>query len=281
MISARERALEMSDGYSVAIKSWLPEAKARGSIVVLHGIQSHAGWYDGLGRFLASQGIEVHFPDRRGAGKNTEARGHTKSSRRLLDDVAETLRALRKDRDQLPVGLAGISWGGKLAVVTAAYEPSLVQGLILICPGLAPRVGFRFVEKLRILSSYLTKPTMQFPIPLADPALFTASPAAQSWIEADPLSLRTASAALLMSSAGLDRRVRRSLKHVDVPTLLMLAEHDRIVDNSRVKQLTRLIRSRFTSIIEYEGAHHTLEFEEDPCRYARDLLEWYSTSLTN
>jgi hypothetical protein len=28
-------------------------------------------------------------------------------------------------------------------------------------------------------------------------------------------------------------------------------------------------------LIEYPGAHHTLEFEPDPTRYARDLIGWF------
>ena len=60
---------------------------------MLHGVQSHGGWYSGLGRRLAEAGYETSFPDRRGSGSNTADRGHAPSVRRLLADLAEWLAA--------------------------------------------------------------------------------------------------------------------------------------------------------------------------------------------
>ena len=125
--------------------------RPRGRVVVLHGVQSHGGWYHRLGRTLAEAGYEAHFPDRRGSGANRRDRGHAPSARRLLDDVAEYLPdAPRAGEPAAPIALAGISWGGKLAVVTAAEHPELVDALALICPGLHPRVGVSRRERLRI-----------------------------------------------------------------------------------------------------------------------------------
>src|SRR6266436_1286069 len=84
-----------SDGYEIHITSWSTAEPPRGRIVILHGVQSHGGWYYNLGRTLAEAGYETHFPDRRGSGANRADRGHAPSSRRLLDDLTEWLTALR------------------------------------------------------------------------------------------------------------------------------------------------------------------------------------------
>src|SRR3954467_2722226 len=112
------------DGYRFSYRHYPPAAPQRGQIVCLHGIQSHAGWYDHSCRRLASAGYEVSFLDRRGSGANEEARGDTPSGRRLLDDVAEVLRARRPPPGQ-PVFLLAISWGGKLAVGLERRHPGL------------------------------------------------------------------------------------------------------------------------------------------------------------
>ena len=112
-------------------------------MVVLHGVQSHGGWYHRLGRTLSSAGYVTSFPDRRGSGANQRDRGHTPSARRLIRDLVEWMQAMRKDQPQLPIALAGISWGGKLALILAARHPELVDAVALICPGLHPRVGVR------------------------------------------------------------------------------------------------------------------------------------------
>lgn len=264
-----------SDGYPIHVLIWPTPEPPKGRVVVLHGVQSHGGWYHGLGRTLAEAGYETHFPDRRGSGANARERGHTPSLRRLLDDVAEWLATLKERDGSLPIALAGISWGGKTALVVSGQRPALVDALALICPGLHPRVGVSFRERLAIASAYLTgRRLRRFPIPLSDPALFTASPEGQAFIAADPLSLRTATASLLAASRFLDRRVARVPGKVHQPALLMLAGHDRIVDNDRTRAAFDRLASIDRRLIEYPDGHHTLEFDPDPTRYARDLAAW-------
>ena len=110
----------------------------------------------------------------------------------------------------LPIALAGISWGGKLAVVVAARHPELVDGIALICPGLHPRVGVSGKERLAIAWAFFTNRRKTFPIPLSDPALFTDSPEGQAFIAADPLGLHQATAGLLAASVLIDRIVART-----------------------------------------------------------------------
>jgi acylglycerol lipase len=282
LVEPRVETQVASDGYPIHVAVW-PVANAdvlRGRVVVLHGVQSHGGWYHGLGRALAASGYEAHFPDRRGSGANRVDRGHVSSARRLIDDLAERLQLLRMIEPTLPLALAGISWGGKLAVVTAAAHPEFVDALALICPGLEPRVGVSMAERLRIAWAYLTRPRKNFPIPLGDPELFTASPAGRAFIAADHLGLRAGTAGLLAVSTFLDLRLKMSRRRVRQPTLLMLAGQDRIVDNTRTLATFDGFASLSKTVITYPEAHHTLEFEPDPGRYARDLIAWLDRTST-
>jgi alpha-beta hydrolase superfamily lysophospholipase len=280
MIEPRVETQTASDGYPLHVLVWPSAGAVRGRVVVLHGVQSHGGWYHNLGRTLAGAGYETHFPDRRGSGANARDRGHASSARRLILDVAERLRALREADPATPIALAGISWGGKTAVLTAARHPDLVDALALICPGLQPRVGVPLRERLRIALAFLVNRRKTFPIPLSDPALFTANPEGQRFIASDPLGLREATAALLGASKIIDRMVKNAPPNVRQPTLLMLAGHDRIVDNARTLAYFQTLASRDPRVIEYPDAHHTLEFEPDPGRYARDLIDWLGTAAS-
>jgi acylglycerol lipase len=270
---------QASDGYPIKVKSWRPVGPSRAFVVILHGVQSHGGWYTNLGRTLAEGGYEVHFPDRRGSGANRQDRGHTPSMGRLLADVVEFLKSLRSTEPAKPIALAGISWGGKAAVITAGREPKLVDALALICPGLHPRVGVSRSERLRIALAYFITRRKTFPIPLSDPALFTDSHAGQEFIANDPLGLRAATAGLLAASTFIDRLVRRIPPRVHQPALLMLAGHDRIVDNDQTRAYFDRLASSNRQIIDYPEGHHTLEFDPDPSRYALDLASWLDRTL--
>ncbi|GAC1465325.1 MAG: alpha/beta hydrolase [Isosphaeraceae bacterium] len=263
-----------SDGYEIRISVWPAADTPRGRVVILHGIQSHAGWYQNLGQTLASHGYETHFLDRRGSGKNSRDRGHAPSMKRLVDDIAERLHSLRQSDPRTPIILAGISWGGKTALLTAAREPSLLDALVLICPGIKPRIGVPFTTRLRIAFALLTNSHKTFPLPLNDPGLFTANPEKQRFIANDPLTLRIGTAGLLASSALIDRALRRIPSKVTQPALLMLAGRDRIIDNPKTLAYFSQLASPENQVVEYPEAHHTLEFELAPQRYALDLLTW-------
>jgi acylglycerol lipase len=274
MTEPRIEIQRASDGYDLHVAVWPAAGELRGRVMILHGVQSHGGWYHNLGRVLAESGLEVHFPDRRGSGANRVERGHTPSAKRLVSDIAEHLRSLRGQEPSVPIALAGISWGGKLAVLTAGQHPELVDTLALICPGLHPRVGVSRSERLRIAWAYFTNRRKTFPVPLSDPALFTSSEAGQAFIAADPLGLRLATAGLLAASTFIDRSVRRIPRRVRQPALLMLAGHDRIVDNAKTRAYFARLASSNRREIDYPDGHHTLEFEADPSRYARDYADW-------
>jgi acylglycerol lipase len=275
MTEPRAETQVASDGYPIHVAVWPASGPVKGRVVMLHGVQSHGGWYHTLCRTLSEAGYETHFPDRRGSGANRQDRGHAPSSYRLLDDIAERLKMLREADGSTPIALTGISWGGKLAVITAARCPDGVDALALICPGLHPRVGVPARERLKIAWAWLTDRRKTFPIPLSDPALFTANPDGQAFIASDGLGLHAGTAGLLAASVFIDRGVRRALPKVRQPVLLMLAEDDRIVDNARtLESFEKMAGSDDRHLIEYPGAHHTLEFEPDPTRYARDLIGW-------
>jgi alpha-beta hydrolase superfamily lysophospholipase len=272
---------DATDGYPIHVAVWPASGSPRGRLVVLHGVQSHAGWYRRLGRTLAEAGYEAHFPDRRGSGANRAERGHAPSAGRLIADIAERLAVLRELDPATPLALSGISWGGKLAAINAARSPELVDALALICPGLQPRVGVTLGEQLRIAWAFLTDRYKTFPIPLSDPELFTANPEGQAFIAADRLGLHAGTAGLLAASTFIDLRLRRCRRRIHQPVLLMLAGQDRIVDNARTREDVRALVTGDLTVIEYPEAHHTLEFEPDPTRYARDLIAWLDRKLAN
>jgi alpha-beta hydrolase superfamily lysophospholipase len=267
------------DGYVWRYRRFRAAGAARGEIVFVHGIQSHGGWYEESCAELCHAGFNVSFLDRRGSGLNPEGRGDAPSFRRLVDDIAEYLtslpRAVTRDDKvaKLPVFLAAISWGGKLALALERRHPGLVDGLILLCPGIVPKVRTSLGRRLLILTVRLFRPRKLFAIPLNDPELFTATPRWLDFLAADPLRLQHATARFLVESVRLDGYLRFVHKYVHAPVLLFLAENDRIIVNAKTRAFMERLAAKDKQIIEYPGAHHTLEFEE-PRRFVHDMLTW-------
>ena len=273
------KTYRVRDGYRCHYRDYPAAGTPRGRVVFVHGIQSHAGWYEHSCQRLSEAGFAVSFLDRRGSGQNSEARGDTPSFRRLLDDIAEFLRLRRQQQPALPIFLGGISWGGKPVTALQRRHPHLCDGLALLCPGFRPQVRPSRTERLGILVSRLAAPRRLFPVPLSDPQLFTATPRWQEFIRHDPLSLRQATARFFVESVRLDLYLRFAVARVRLPVLLLLAEHDRIIDNARTRAFVERFPAADKEIHEYAGAHHTLEFEADPEPFLRDLLHWLERQL--
>jgi alpha-beta hydrolase superfamily lysophospholipase len=264
------------DGYRWRYRRYAPAHGPRGHVVCIHGIQSHGGWYEYSCTRLRQAGFAVSFLDRRGSGLNEQNRGDTPGFRRLLDDLAEFLTspAANPGTPRIPVFLVAISWGGKLGVALQRRHPGLVSGLALLCPGFFPLVRPTLKQRLGIAWSRLVRPRRLFPVPLSDPELFTATPRWQQFLRDDPLSLRQATARFFIESVRLDGYLWVVPGHVQVPVLLLLAERDRIIDNARTRKFVEQFATKDKEVIEYPGAHHTLEFEPDPDRFIGDLQGW-------
>jgi acylglycerol lipase len=265
----------------LAVRVWRAPRSPRARVVFVHGITSHGGWYSKCAEFLATQGFEVAFLDRRGSGLNGTAMGDVGDWHTWLDDVAAFVRHCPQpinaagEASRLPNILCGISWGGKLAAAVARQYPTMFAGVVFICPGIYSPFLPGFAKR-----SVLALPAPRWlqqrrvRIPLRDPALFTDMPQWQDFIATDPLALRTATWRFAQQDRKLTRYAREASTFLHLPTLMLLAGQDRIVDNRRTRKFFAQIPSHQKTLIEYHGAGHTLEFEPEPSAYFQDLVRW-------
>lgn len=257
----RDIHLTYSDGYQGFARLAEP-LDCLGGVLYLHGIQSHSGWFLESARRLAEAGLCVLMPDRRGSGRNREARGDAPSAERLIRDVCEAASHLRKIVPSIaPIHLLGVSWGGKLALAAVMHLPSRPASVVLVAPGLFPRVGLTVRERLLAAMSLFGR-NARLPIPLDDPALFTADPAWQGFIRQDPERLREVTGRFCLASRRLDALARRACPGCGVH--LFLAGRDRIIDTEQTARWARRALGDVAHLHMFPDAEHTLEFE--PCR---------------
>jgi alpha-beta hydrolase superfamily lysophospholipase len=278
--------LTLPDGYETSVWVHTPPLSVAKALPVLymHGIQSHPGWFVGSAHAMAQAGHAVYQVIRRGSGDNTQAPGHAQSAQQLLHDVKYAAQFALNETGQDALHLVGVSWGGKLLAAYATWPKRQIQiaSLTLIAPGIAPKVDMPAVTKLRIAWAILTNSTRRFDIPLNNVDLFTDNAAMRNYLSLDPFRLKQATARFLNTSRQLDRMLKRSAGRVagvrtdasgtSVPTTLILAKQDRIIDNAAtIKKIKRLAGENLR-IAELPG-HHTLEFEPNPQPFYDELTD--------
>jgi alpha-beta hydrolase superfamily lysophospholipase len=264
-----------SDGYKLHYRRFHSVGMSKGTIVFIHGIQSHGGWYETSCKKFAQAGYRVLFLDRRGSGLNEVSRGDSPSFRTLLDDLKEFLLYQRKEiAGATPLILGAISWGGKIAFGLEIRMANLVDGFILLAPGFCPKVHPTRKERFFIALGSLFSPRRLFNIPLNDPELFTSNLVAQKFLKEDPFALRKATARFLLDSVRLDFYLRIFRTKISKPILLLIAGQDKIIDNEKTIAFVKRFASGSLTVREYPEAHHTFEFEPEPQKHIDEIEEW-------
>lgn len=265
-----------SDDYVAEGRVWRPESAAPIEVFIyLHGIQSHGGWFEHSAAILAGNDAAVVLPDRRGSGLNEAARGDVAHRDRWLADLDELHAWCRAEFGVDRVSVVGVSWGGKLAAAWASRHPPAITRMALIAPGIFPSVDIGILGRLRVGAQLFTRSATPVPIPLSDPALFTRNPAGQRFIAEDPLKLTHATARFLYHSTLLDRELRRlPAGSLETPTLLILAEHDRIIRNVPTAEWLERVAAKRASITRIEGADHTFELADNMAEFDALLETW-------
>lgn len=256
-----------TDGRPLELWRDRPVGTPVGSVLLLHGIQSHAGWYENSRKALASAGWDTAMLDRRGSGHQKEFRGDTPSWRQLVRDVRVALDAL----PTRPRVVAGISWGAKLALAAARLHQDQIDGVALLAPGLCPLVQLPFLKRMKVLLKRIIRPTSLFDIPLNDPNMFTNNPHWLEYLSKDGYGLHQATARFLVESVLLDNWLVWG--RWKLPVLVQLAGHEKIIDNHLTRHWVRRRISGPTRILEYPRAYHTLEFEHDSS-WRTDFIKW-------
>ncbi len=274
----QELTIALPDGYPAYARLWKARP-SRGAVLHIHGIQSHAGWYERSARRLWEEGFTVLQPDRRGSGRNTPDRGHAQSSDQLIDDALTCQDVLAEHAGGEKHHLLGISWGGKLVCAMHVARPERTASLTLITPGLFPVVGVSKAEMFRIGISMVGAPLRLYDIPLNDPELFTRIPERIRFLQQDPHQIHQATAGFFLASRRMDKVSLKLAQAPPVPTHLMLAADESIIDNEKTRTFLRDLNWRRTAITTYRNSRHTLEFDPDADAYLDDLVAWVSDPI--
>ena len=267
--------VEATDGVRLHLLRW--PADARAVVVFLHGIASHGGWFGETATLLARGRVAVYAPDRRGSGRSDGPRGHLAGYHRALDDVELVMGMAAAEHPETPLFLAGSSWAAKLAIVYAALRPARLSGLLLLGPGLLPRVSLNPPRRAAVVVGHVAAPRLPVRIPLA-PEMYTANPSYVDFVRGDPLRLLTATAQFFWTTAVLDRRRARAAARLRLPVLLLQGDADAMMDVSATRRWFDELPAADKTYRAYPGAGHTLDFEPEPNRgrYLTDLRDWLS-----
>lgn len=273
------------DGLALVRRRW-PVAQAEGTVVLVHGISEHSARYAHVAEQLNAWGWSVEGYDQRGHGDSPGQRGALNKGDDLLADLGALVKLVRAQRSPGPLVLLGHSLGGLVvgryaAGLTERKRPSWltpVDGVVMISPALTankppPAIVVNILDRLWPTLSLSTR--LSF-----DPNTISRDPAVVQAYLADPRVHQsiTPRMARFIMEAGAFTLARAP--HCFVPTLLLYASADRIVDPRGSALFAQRAPSGLVSWQAFDKHAHELFNDIDQDEVFNALGLWMREQLT-
>ena len=237
---------------------------ARATVLLVHGLGEHLGRYAALAQALNSWGYAVRAYDQYGHGASDGPRGGLPSATRLLDDLAQVVDQTRAGMTTgQPLLLLGHSMGGLVAARFVALQRRPLEGLVLSSPALDP--GLNPVQKLLVAVLPALLPNLRVGNGL-DARLISHDPAVVAAYQSDPLVHDRIAARLARFIADDSAAVRAAASGWVLPTLLLYAGADRLVNPAGSRAFAAVAPPAVLSSQCFEPLYHEIFNEAEPGR---------------
>ncbi len=222
--------LTASDGENIVIMDWsLPSDELpRAVVLIVHGLGEHSWRYQHVARQLNGWGVAVRGIDLYGHGESGGPRGGLPHDKRMLDDLAELVDdTWRLHGPQMPIILLGHSMGGLIAADFVRQSIRPITGLVLSSPALQPYL--KAVQRVLLAVVPRIAPNLRLDNGVK-PEHLSRSPSVVSDYKSDRLVHRKISARLARYLTRTGPKVIASAPRWSVPTLLLYAGADKVVN---------------------------------------------------
>ena len=269
--SSRDERFETSHGLQIFIRSWRPRDNPRGVVAIVHGVNSHSGYYAWAAEQFVAAGLAVYALDLHGRGKSEGERFYLENMEDYVSDV-DTLVTLAKSREpDLPVFLLGHSAGGVISCTYTLEHQAKLAGLI--CESFAfqvaaPDIALAVVKGL----SYVAPRAHVLRLKNEE---FSRDPRVVQAMNSDPLIANESQPSNTVAElARADERLNREFPLITLPVLILHGTADTVTRPSGSQLFYDKAGSRDKTLKLYIGHVHDLLNDVDKEKVMSDITGW-------
>jgi len=270
----QELTLPMSDGVELFYRAWIPTGATK-AVVLCHRGHEHSGRLVELAEAITPPESAAFAWDARGHGRSPGRRGFASGFSRMVQDLDEFVRGLsvRHGIAMDSIVVVAHSVGGVVAATWVHDYAPRIRGLVLATPAFRVRLYIpaaipmlRLLHRLRpeaVISSYVKA------------RMLTHDVAQAATYATDPLISRDISNRILLEMHDTATRVVADAGAIRVPTLVLSAGRDWVVDLRVQKRFVASLGSMVKHHIVYSDMHHAVLHERDrhlPFAAIRDFI---------
>jgi alpha-beta hydrolase superfamily lysophospholipase len=272
----KEERIDGKDGLTIFVRSWLPEAKARGVVLVVPGFNAHSGYYQWVAGRLTASGLAVYAVDLRGRGQSDGDRFYVKDFEDYVSDVA-SVAALAKSRELgLSLFLLGHSAGGVVSCLYTLEHQEELAGLI--CESFA----FQLPAPDFVLAVFkgMGHLAPHAHILHLKNETFSRDPNVVQALNDDPLvGQETQPSQTMAAMVRADERVKQGFPLITLPVLILHGTLDKNAKPSGSQLFYDMVGSSDKTLKLYEGSYHDLLNDLDKEVVMADIDGWIKARL--
>jgi acylglycerol lipase len=266
-----ESTFEGVGGLKIFYRSWLPAGAPRGVVVIVHGFNSHSGYYLWTAERLVSRGFAVYALDHRGRGRSDGERYFVEKVSHYVDDVGTLVQIAKRERPKLPVFMLGHSAGGVISCSYALDHQAELAGLL--CESFAFQV-YAPDFALAVLKgvSHLAPHAHVLKLKTED---FSRDPRVVEAMLKDPLLENEVQPTLTVAEmVRADERLNREFSKLTLPVLILHGTADKVTRPGGSQVFYDNAGSKDKTLKLYEGYAHDLLNDVGKEQVMDDVLGW-------
>ena len=272
-----ELMLQGAHGVQLHAQWWRPCGRARGVVVVVHGLKDHGSRYGELAERLVARGFAVHAFDLRGHAHSGGQREWVESFDDYVRDLDVVVRNAMAREGSRPMFVFGQGMGGTIAAIWAVHQrTTALSGLVLSGARLQSNAAPASAPRMRLLAALAPHAgTFQIDVRRASRDRGTVEDTLRdALIHHEPAPARTARE-LLDATARLDAHA----PSLTVPLLAMHGSRDELEDPKGSRRLVERAGGPDKQLYLYDGLAHDLVHEPERGRVVRDVAAWLTDHL--
>jgi alpha-beta hydrolase superfamily lysophospholipase len=269
--AVREEVIRGGAGLNIFVRSWRPRAKPRAVVAIVHGVNSHSGYYTWAGEALADSGFAAYALDLHGRGRSDGERFYLDRIDDYLGDVDALVEVAKSREPWLPVFLLGHSAGGVVSCVYTLEHQAKLAGLI--CESFAFRVAAPDIA-LAVVKG-LSRIAPRAHVLHLKNADFSRDPAVVQAMDDDPLIAgETQPSQTVAELARADERLAREFPLITLPVLILHGTADKVTRPSGSQFFYDTAGSADKTLKLYQGHVHDLLNDFGKEAVMSDITAW-------
>ncbi len=272
---AVECTMKSWDGSELFYRAWLPPEPTERAVLLFHRGHEHSGrWQEVVDRLNLSD-VAMFAWDARGHGRSTGVRGYAESFMCVVRDVDAFVQHV-SETYRIPISNMVVMAQSVGSVVISAwvhdYAPP-IRAMVLGVPALRVKLYIPFaVPLMRLWQAFQPIAFIQSYVKAR---MLTHDEAQAQAYRQDPLITRAIAVNILLGLYDASTRLLDNAAAIRVPTLVLGAGADWVVDLSVQRRFYERLGSSVKEMVVYDGFYHDIFHELErrlPIEKAREFI---------